>query len=517
VSGPLISPPRPAVSSRQVVLVALALVVGFVFVRLVLATSVAGFTVAGDRFVDPALTPERLPVTHESGGYDGQFVYRLALEPWTQQRTDYGITLDNPAYRQQRIATPALAWAVGLLPGVSTVLALLLVNVAALTVAAAFAVRLAVALGRHPLTGLVLAVPAGMPISLGRDLTEPVAWAAVLAGLWYARQQRWPATAAALTVAVLARETSLVVVAGLVAAQLWRLLCRDPRGNRRALAWLAVPAVTAVAWQLVLLRAWGVLPVRSGGATSFAGLPVLRVLDTLAAGVPGPPVLTAVVTAERDRRAGAVRLRGRGPGHPPGQRDRRRGGRLGAVRPAGCGGRRLDQRRAVPARGQRGDRAVRPGRAGRPAVAGRLVGIAAGRGDDLRRGAGVCAAAVSGDPGLTGVMAESGRTELWSGRRGDDSERMPEITLAAGLSIRGLTKSYGPVRAVAGIDLDIVAGETVALLGPNGAGKSTTIDMLLGLARPDAGAVTVFGRTPRRPCGPASSARCCRAAACSRG
>ena len=299
MSGPLISPPRPAVSSRQVVLVALALVVGFVLVRLVLATSVAGFTVAGDRFVDPALTPDRLPVTQESGGYDGQFVYRLALQPWTQQRTDYGITLDNPAYRQQRIATPALAWAVGLLPGVSTALALLLVNVAALTVAAAFAVRLAVALGRHPLTGLVLAVPAGMPISLGRDLTEPVAWAAVLAGLWYARQQRWPATAAALTVAVLARETSLVVVAGLAAAQLWRLLSRDPRGNRRALAWLAVPAVTAVAWQLVLLRAWGVLPVRSGGTTSFAGQPVLRVLDTLAAGVPGPPVLTAVVTAER--------------------------------------------------------------------------------------------------------------------------------------------------------------------------------------------------------------------------
>src|SRR6185437_14310302 len=53
-----------------------------------------------------------------------------------------------------------------------------------------------------------------------------------------------------------------------------------------------------------------------------------------------------------------------------------------------------------------------------------------------------------------------------------------------------------PVRAVAGIDLDIVAGETVALLGPNGAGKSTTIDVLLGLARPDAGAVRVFGRTP---------------------
>jgi len=71
-----------------------------------------------------------------------------------------------------------------------------------------------------------------------------------------------------------------------------------------------------------------------------------------------------------------------------------------------------------------------------------------------------------------------------------------QLLLAAGLRIRGLTKSYGPVRAVHGVDLDIVAGETVALLGPNGAGKSTTIDAVLGLSRPDAGEVAVFGRPP---------------------
>jgi hypothetical protein len=299
VSGRLPAPPRPAVSARSAVLVALALIVGFVLVRLLLATSLAGFPVASDEFVDPARTPDRLAVTTDSGGYDGQFVYRLALDPWTSERTADGITLDNPAYRQQRIVTPVLAWTVSLLPGVSTLLALLLVNVAALMVAAVFAVRLALALGRHPLAGLVLALPAGMPISLGRQLTEPVAWAAVLAGLWYARQRRWPAAAAALTVAVLARETSLVVVVGLAVGELWRL-----RGGRRArdlpaLAWLALPAAAAVAWQLVLLHVWGVLPVRSGGPTNFGGWPVLGVLDTLAAGVPGPAVLTAVVTAER--------------------------------------------------------------------------------------------------------------------------------------------------------------------------------------------------------------------------
>jgi ABC-2 type transport system ATP-binding protein len=65
-----------------------------------------------------------------------------------------------------------------------------------------------------------------------------------------------------------------------------------------------------------------------------------------------------------------------------------------------------------------------------------------------------------------------------------------------GVEIVGLTKSYGPVAAVRGIDIAIAPGETVALLGPNGAGKSTTIDLLLGLQAPDAGTVTIFGTSP---------------------
>jgi ABC-2 type transport system ATP-binding protein len=52
------------------------------------------------------------------------------------------------------------------------------------------------------------------------------------------------------------------------------------------------------------------------------------------------------------------------------------------------------------------------------------------------------------------------------------------------------------VHAVREIDVSIGRGETVALLGPNGAGKSTTIDMLLGLAEPDGGTVSLFGMQP---------------------
>jgi ABC-2 type transport system ATP-binding protein len=71
---------------------------------------------------------------------------------------------------------------------------------------------------------------------------------------------------------------------------------------------------------------------------------------------------------------------------------------------------------------------------------------------------------------------------------------------AAGIALGGLVKTYRAgdtvVHAVRGIDVSIAPRETVALLGPNGAGKSTTIDVILGLARPDAGSVSVFGQAP---------------------
>jgi ABC-2 type transport system ATP-binding protein len=58
---------------------------------------------------------------------------------------------------------------------------------------------------------------------------------------------------------------------------------------------------------------------------------------------------------------------------------------------------------------------------------------------------------------------------------------------------RGLTKYYGDVHAVTGLDLDVPRGEIYAFLGRNGAGKTTTIRMLLGLVRPTAGDAVIFG------------------------
>ena len=64
------------------------------------------------------------------------------------------------------------------------------------------------------------------------------------------------------------------------------------------------------------------------------------------------------------------------------------------------------------------------------------------------------------------------------------------------VAIRGLEKSYGKVRALAGLTFSLVPGST-GLLGPNGAGKTTLIKLLLGLLRPDAGEARVAGCDPR--------------------
>ena len=65
------------------------------------------------------------------------------------------------------------------------------------------------------------------------------------------------------------------------------------------------------------------------------------------------------------------------------------------------------------------------------------------------------------------------------------------------LVAQGLKKSYGKVRALRGVDLEVQRGEIFGYLGPNGAGKTTTIRCLLDLIRPDGGTVRVLGIDPQ--------------------
>jgi ABC-2 type transport system ATP-binding protein len=64
------------------------------------------------------------------------------------------------------------------------------------------------------------------------------------------------------------------------------------------------------------------------------------------------------------------------------------------------------------------------------------------------------------------------------------------------ISVSGLVKTFGPTRALDGLDLSVATGEVHGFLGPNGSGKTTTIRVLLGLLRADSGTATLLGGDP---------------------
>ena len=67
------------------------------------------------------------------------------------------------------------------------------------------------------------------------------------------------------------------------------------------------------------------------------------------------------------------------------------------------------------------------------------------------------------------------------------------------LAVRGLQKRYGPIEALAGVDLEVAEGELVGLLGPNGAGKSTLVKIACGLVRPTRGDAAICGAPAGSP------------------
>ena len=77
------------------------------------------------------------------------------------------------------------------------------------------------------------------------------------------------------------------------------------------------------------------------------------------------------------------------------------------------------------------------------------------------------------------------------------SEGVPDNQSA--IELRGVVKTFGPITAVDGLDLDVPAGICLGLLGPNGAGKSTTMRLLTGQAIADSGELRVLEfELPRR-------------------
>jgi hypothetical protein len=218
------------------------------------------FVLAGEGLSDPSRVPANIHVIRGAYGYDGQAYYRLALDPFTDKKVDHGITLDSPAYRQQRIGYPLLAWAVSL-GGRTTIVpwALIGINVLALAAIAWFGASIAQEFGRSALWGALFPVFPGFVVSLARDLVEPLAIAFLLCGILLLTRKRSTWGALFLTAGVLTRETTLLVPVGLAIAFLVpRTVIHEERRPARE---FVLPAAVFVAWQLFLYARWHHLPI----------------------------------------------------------------------------------------------------------------------------------------------------------------------------------------------------------------------------------------------------------------
>jgi len=213
------------------------------------------FIVLGAQTVDETQLPAGVTVLPDSVGYDGTAFYRLALDPFTRTQTAFGIPLDMPAYRHQRIAYPLLTWALSLGQPSFVPLMLVVVNLLAIFLLGFFGASLSMHFGRNAWFGAIAAFYPGFLYSISRDLCEPLACAFALAALLATAKRRPLIAATMLTCAVLTRETFLILVIAYAIQYAF---------ERKHASTFAIPLCIWIVWQIVLTMNWGVSPMRAG-------------------------------------------------------------------------------------------------------------------------------------------------------------------------------------------------------------------------------------------------------------
>lgn len=261
---------------------AIALAIGAVVVVLRLQTfdwNPTGFVWAGDHLAERSEAPENLIIRPDSAGFDGIAYYRLALDPFTREKKDFGLYLDHTAFRHQRILYPLVVWAATGGHPVAAAWVLVGVNLAGFAVIAFVGARLAATSARAPWWGLVFAANPAYALALGLDTAEVVAGALFLAAMLALRRARWPLATVMMVLAMFARETTLILPAGIAALVVLRVRERPPWRTA------AIPLAAFVAWQAVLAWWWGDLALGTGAGLDI-GAPLAGIVRAGRAWIP---------------------------------------------------------------------------------------------------------------------------------------------------------------------------------------------------------------------------------------
>jgi hypothetical protein len=236
------------------------------------------FIMAGHTFTHRAQLPRGLLLV-PSAGYDGQFYYRLALDPLNWNKTAFGITMDQ-SYRYTRIGYPILAWLVSLGQHQLVPLALVAINLLGVAAMAFLGGMFARESGRHALWGLAFAAYFGLVISVGRDTAEPLAEACMLGGLLAYRRSKPILCTVLFMVGAITRETILLAPAAIAVTRLVAMARRQVRPGLADLTWVVPAGVYGVLEVAVHFVVKGEFPLLANGSRNLAA-PFTAMLDAL--------------------------------------------------------------------------------------------------------------------------------------------------------------------------------------------------------------------------------------------
>jgi hypothetical protein len=206
---------------------------------------------AGETFSNARETPIGLCI-EKGDGYDGQFNYRIAFNPFSNQPVLAGISIDQPAYRYQRILYPFLTWVFSagnprLIP-----IVFILINLVSALAITALSAAYALGQGRNSHWSLAIGLYLGFLLSYAQDLGHTLEVLLLFCALILTRRKDvWAAVLLAL--AILTRETAVILAAAVLAVALFQ------RWERWAV--YLIPLAVFAAWQIFVFFFWGGVPV----------------------------------------------------------------------------------------------------------------------------------------------------------------------------------------------------------------------------------------------------------------
>jgi hypothetical protein len=213
------------------------------------------FIMAGDFFVDASKVPAKIKIMPNSVGYDGQFFYRLALNPFTNKKWDYGIELDDPPWRQRRFLYPLLAWMLSFGKPKLISWMLIIVNFIAICFIGFVGGMYAKSAGLNALWGMSFPLYAGFVMTITRDLSEIVEISLIIATFYFLKKKHQICAAVALTLAVFTKEPSLLIAWSGFLVFLYGIIKK-----KSEIKWYLpiIPGLAHVIWHFGLYFYWGI-------------------------------------------------------------------------------------------------------------------------------------------------------------------------------------------------------------------------------------------------------------------